>query len=51
MPHENIAARLNDHLHAFCDDTEAYLAGAGHGPLAGLTFAAKEIFAADISPA
>jgi amidase len=31
-------------LHAFCDDTEAYLAGAAHGPLAGLTFAAKDIF-------
>ena len=36
--------RLNDHLSAFCDDTEAYLAGAAHGPLAGLTFAAKDIF-------
>jgi amidase len=36
--------RLNDHLHAFCDDTDAYLAGAAHGPLAGLTFAAKDIF-------
>src|SRR5262245_65789203 len=36
--------RLDDRLHAFCDDTEAYLAGAAHGPLAGLTFAAKDIF-------
>ena len=36
--------RLNDHLHAFCNDTDAYLAGAAHGPLAGLTFAAKDIF-------
>ena len=44
MAHAPIAARLNDHLHAFCNDTEAYLAGAAHGPLAGLTFAAKDIF-------
>jgi amidase len=29
---------------AFCDDTAAYLAGAAPGPLAGLTFAAKDIF-------
>jgi len=36
--------RLHDHVHAFCDDTEAYLAGAVQGPLAGLTFAAKDIF-------
>jgi amidase len=36
--------RLDDHLHAFCNDTDAYLAGAAHGPLAGLTFAAKDIF-------
>src|SRR5215813_14245287 len=36
--------KLDDHLHAFCDDTEAYLAGAADGPLAGLTFAAKDIF-------
>ena len=36
--------RLDDHLNAFCDDTDAYLAGAAHGPLAGLTFAAKDIF-------
>ncbi len=36
--------RLDDRLNAFCDDTEAYLAGAAHGPLAGLTFAAKDIF-------
>jgi amidase len=44
MAHEKITVRLHDHLHAFCDDTEAYLAGAAHGPLAGLTFAAKDIF-------
>ena len=36
--------RLDDHLNAFCTDTDAYLAGAAHGPLAGLTFAAKDIF-------
>src|SRR5215813_13076959 len=36
--------RLDDHLNAFCHDTDAYLAGAGHGPLAGSTFAAKDIF-------
>jgi amidase len=36
--------RLDDHLHAFCNDTDAYLVGAAHGPLADLTFAAKDIF-------
>ena len=36
--------RLDDHLNAFCNDTDAYLSGAAHGPLAGLTFAAKDIF-------
>src|SRR5256886_4719792 len=36
--------RLADHFNAFCHDTEAYLAGAPTGPLAGLTFAAKDIF-------
>ena len=36
--------KLDDQLNAFCDDTDAYLAGAAHGPLAGLTFAAKDIF-------
>ena len=35
---------LDDHVHAFCHDTAAYLAGAPAGPLAGLTFAAKDIF-------
>jgi amidase len=35
---------LDDHVHAFCHDTDAYLAGASAGPLAGLTFAAKDIF-------
>jgi amidase len=36
--------RLDDHVHAFCHDTDAYLAGAAHGPLTCLTFAAKDIF-------
>jgi amidase len=36
--------RLDDHCNAFCHDTAAYLAGAPAGPLAGLTFAAKDIF-------
>ena len=31
-------------LNAFCSDSDAYLSGAPHGPLAGLTFAAKDIF-------
>ena len=31
-------------LNAFCSDSDAYLAGAGDGPLAGLAFAAKDIF-------
>ena len=35
---------LNDTLHAFCTDTDAYLEGASGGPLSGLTFAAKDIF-------
>ena len=35
---------FNDTLDAFCADTEAYLEGAPGGPLAGLTFAAKDIF-------
>ena len=35
---------LNDTLDAFCTDTEAYLEGAPGGPLAGLAFAAKDIF-------
>ncbi len=36
--------RLDDRLNAFCSDTDAYLPGAATGPLAGLTFAAKDIF-------
>ena len=34
----------NDHLNAFCSDTEAYLPGNPTGPLSGLAFAAKDIF-------
>ena len=35
---------MSDPLNAFCTDSDAYLAGASDGPLAGLTFAAKDIF-------
>ena len=35
---------IQDSLNAFCTDTEAFLAGAPDGPLAGLSFAAKDIF-------
>ena len=35
---------IDDHLNAFCTDTDAYLEGAAGGPLSGLTFAAKDIF-------
>ena len=35
---------LADPLDAFCKDTEAYLDGKPGGSLAGLTFAAKDIF-------
>ena len=35
---------MSDPLNAFCVDSDAYLAGANDGPLAGLTFAAKDIF-------
>ena len=34
---------IQDHLNAFCKDSSAYLEGAPDGPLAGLTFAAKDI--------
>lgn len=33
-----------DPLNAFCRDSQAYLQGSSTGPLAGLTFAAKDIF-------
>ena len=39
-----MAARLDDPYGAFCKDSDAYLEGASEGPLAGLTFAAKDIF-------
>ena len=39
-----MAARLDDPLGAFCKDSDAYLEGAASGALAGLTFAAKDIF-------
>ncbi len=35
---------MPDPLNAFCTDSDAYLPGASDGPLAGLTFAAKDIF-------
>ena len=35
---------IDDPLNAFCTDTEAFLPGAASGPLAGLRFAAKDIF-------
>ena len=34
----------DDHLNAFCKHTHAYLPGAKAGPLAGLSFAAKDIY-------
>ena len=39
-----MAAQLDDPFGAFCRDSDAYLEGAPEGPLAGLTFAAKDIF-------
>ncbi|MDA1129336.1 MAG: amidase [Chloroflexi bacterium] len=36
--------RTTDHLDAFCKDTDAYVSGRLGGTLAGLTFAAKDIF-------
>lgn len=35
---------IDDTLNAFCKDTNAYLEGATDRPLAGLTFAVKDIF-------
>ncbi|MEK9964844.1 MAG: amidase [Rhodospirillaceae bacterium] len=35
---------FDDPYGAFCTDTDAYLAGAADGPLAGLTFAAKDLY-------
>ncbi len=34
---------FDDHLNAFCKDSDAYLQGSPGGPLSGLTFAAKDI--------
>ena len=34
----------DDHLNAFCRESDAYLTGAADGPLSGLRFAAKDIF-------
>jgi len=34
----------NDPLGAFCRENHAALPGSGHGPLAGLTFAVKDVF-------
>jgi amidase len=35
---------VNDRLGAFCRDTHVEIQGASHGPLAGLTFAVKDIY-------
>ena len=35
---------MDDPYNAFCDHTAVYIDGAGDGPLAGLTFAAKDLF-------
>lgn len=40
----SINQQINDHLNAFCQDSQAYLQGKGDGTLSGLTFAAKDIF-------
>ena len=40
----NFSQTPDDRLNAFCKDSDAYLEGAEEGPLAGLTFAAKDIF-------
>jgi amidase len=42
MPRSRLT--IDDHLSAFCKDTDAYLEGVADGPLSGLTFAAKDIF-------
>ena len=44
LPAAVSAAPPDDPLGAFCRDNHAALAGAGSGPLAGLTFAAKDVF-------
>ena len=35
---------MTDNIHAFVPGTDVHIAGAPHGPLAGLTFAAKDLF-------
>ena len=35
---------MTDHIHAFVPGTNVHIAGAPNGPLAGLTFAAKDLF-------
>ena len=35
---------IDDPMSSFCKDVDAYLQGAANGPLADLTFAAKDIF-------
>ncbi len=40
----NFGRVIDDRLNAFCRDSDSYLEGAAEGPLAGLTFAAKDIF-------
>jgi amidase len=40
----NIMQTPDDQVNGFCKDSNAYLEGATGGPLAGMTFAAKDIF-------
>src|SRR5688500_14686172 len=35
---------MTDDIHAFVPGTDVHIAGTPHGPLAGLTFAAKDLF-------
>ena len=44
LPAAASAAPPDDPLGAFCRDNHAALTGAGNGPLAGLSFAAKDVF-------
>ena len=41
---DNDHLNTDDHLNAFCRDSNAYLPGAASGTLSGLRFAAKDIF-------
>ena len=47
MPGKSFGTSPDDSLGAFCRENNAALRGSGNGPLAGLTFAAKDVF--DIS--